>query len=102
MAAIATVLAMKPSVMLLDEPTAFLDPKSRRNLINILKKLPHSMLIATHDLTFANEVCENTVILKYGKIFSQGKSSEILYDNDLMNRGNLEAIENDYNKTTKQ
>lgn len=92
MAALATVLAMKPSIMLLDEPTAFLDPKARRNLINILKKLPHSMLIATHDLTFAEDVCENTIILKYGKMFSQGKSSEILYDNDLMSKGNLEAI----------
>ncbi len=92
MAALATVLAMKPSVMLLDEPTAFLDPKARRNLINILKKLPHSMLIATHDLTFAQEVCENTIVLKNGKIFTEGKSSEILYDNELMENGNLEAI----------
>lgn len=57
MAALATVLAMKPSVMLLDEPTAFLDPKARRNLINVLNSLPHTMLIATHDLTFAKEVC---------------------------------------------
>lgn len=92
MAALATVLAMKPFVMLLDEPTAFLDPKARRNLINILKKLPHSMLIATHDLIFAEEVCENTIVLKNGKIFTQGKSSEILYDNELMEDGNLEAI----------
>ena len=52
MAAMATVLAMKPDVMVFDEPTAFLDPKSRRNLICVLQKLPHTMLIATHDLTF--------------------------------------------------
>ena len=55
MAALATVLAMEPAVMLFDEPTAFLDPRARRNLINVLKALPHTKLIATHDLTFAEE-----------------------------------------------
>ena len=75
MAALATVLAMKPSVMLLDEPTAFLDPKARRNLINVLNSLPHTMLIATHDLTFAKGNCD-----------------EILYNQELMDEGGIEAI----------
>ena len=62
MAAMATVLAMKPDVMVFDEPTAFLDPKSRRNLICVLQKLPHTMLIATHDLTFVAEVCPRCIL----------------------------------------
>ena len=53
MAALATVLAMKPELMLLDEPTAFLDTRARRKLIEVLKTLPHTMVIATHDLLFA-------------------------------------------------
>ena len=92
MAALATVLAMKPSVMLLDEPTAFLDPKARRNLINVLNSLPHTMLIATHDLTFAKEVCERAVVMKDGKFFAEGNCDELLYDERLMDEGGLEAI----------
>lgn len=92
MAAMATVLAMKPSIMLFDEPTAFLDPKARRNLINVLKSLPHTMLIATHDLTFAEEVCPRTVIMKDGSVFANGLSSELLYNVELMDRGGVEAI----------
>lgn len=92
MAALATVLAMKPSIMLLDEPTAFLDPKARRNLINILKKLPHTMLIATHDLTFAAEICEKTIIINKGKLFTQGKTIDILTNKKLMAECELEGI----------
>lgn len=92
MAALATVLAMKPSVMLLDEPTAFLDPKARRNLINVLNSLPHTMLIATHDLTFAKEVCREAVVIKDGNFFSKGNCDEILYNQELMDEGGIEAI----------
>lgn len=92
MAALATVLAMKPSVMLLDEPTAFLDPKARRNLINVLNSLPHTMLIATHDLTFANEVCREAVVIKDGNFFAKGNCDEILYNQELMDEGGIEAI----------
>lgn len=92
MAALATVLAMKPSIMLLDEPTAFLDPKARRNLIHVLKGLPHTMLIATHDLTFAKEVCSKVVIMKDGKFFAQGLAKDLLYDVTLMDEGGIEAI----------
>ncbi len=92
MAALATVLAVKPSVMLLDEPTAFLDPRARRNLINVLNSLPHTMLIATHDLTFAKEVCERVVVMKDGAVFAQGSCEDVLFDEVLMENGGLEAI----------
>ena len=91
MAALATVLAMKPSVMLLDEPTAFLDPKARRNLINVLNSLPHTMLIATHDLTFAKEVCREAVVIKDGNFFAKGNCDAILYNQELMDEGGIEA-----------
>ena len=92
MAAMATVLAMKPSVMILDEPTAFLDPKARRNLINVLKSLPHTMLIATHDLTFAAEVCKRAVVLRRGSVFADGPTDELLFDDKLMDAAGVESI----------
>lgn len=92
MAAMATVLAMKPSVMVLDEPTAFLDPKARRGLIRVLKELPHTMLIATHDLAFAAEVCSRSVILCKGKVFADGLSEQLLYDEEKMEAAGVEAI----------
>ncbi len=90
--AMATVLAMKPSVMVFDEPTAFLDPKARRNLINILNQLPHTMLIATHDLSFAAETCKTCFVIKDGKIFAQGKTKELLFDEKRMDDAGVEAI----------
>ena len=92
MAAMATVLAMKPSVMILDEPTAFLDPKARRNLINVLKSLPHTMMIATHDLTFAAEVCKRAVVLRRGSVFADGPTDELLFDDELMDAAGVESI----------
>lgn len=83
-AAIATVLSMNPTMMIFDEPTAFLDPKSRRGLIKLLSKLPHGRLIATHDLAFADEVCPRTVLMKYGTIFADGKTRELIYDARIM------------------
>ena len=92
MAAIATVLAMEPRVMLFDEPTAFLDPKARRHLIGILKSLPHTKLIATHDLPFACEVCSRVVVLSGGAIAADGDPRALLYDEGLMDRCGIEAI----------
>ena len=92
MAALATVLAMEPAVMLFDEPTAFLDPRARRNLINVLKALPHTKLIATHDLTFAEEVCERSILLKGGRLFADGPSRELFYNGPLMEECGVEAI----------
>lgn len=91
-AAIATVLAMEPSVMLFDEPTAFLDPKARRNLINVLNKLPHTKLIASHDLPFVAEVCDRAVVLKKGVIFADGIPSDLIYNKQLMDDSGIEAV----------
>jgi len=92
MAAIATVLAMEPSAMLFDEPTAFLDPRARRNLINVLARLHHAKLVATHDLTFAAETCTRAVLLKKGRLFADGTPKELLYDKKLMEDCGIEAI----------
>lgn len=92
MAAIATVLAMEPSVMLMDEPTAFLDPKARRKLIHTLRALPQSKLIATHDLPFACESCTRALVMKDGKLVADGKPEELLYDRQLMEHCGIEAI----------
>jgi len=91
-AAIATVLAMEPSVMLFDEPTAFLDPKARRNLINVLNKLPHTKLIASHDLPFVAEVCDRAVVLKKGIIFADGHPADMIYNKQLMDDSGIEAV----------
>lgn len=91
-AAIATVLVMEPSVMLFDEPTAFLDPKARRNLINVLNRLPHTKLIASHDLPFVAEVCDRAVVLKNGKIFADGMPYDLIYNKQLMDDSGIEAV----------
>ncbi|MCL2175530.1 MAG: energy-coupling factor ABC transporter ATP-binding protein [Treponema sp.] len=91
MAAIATVLAMQPSILMFDEPTAFLDHRARRTLIDTLQKLHHTKLIITHDMRFAEEVCNRVIILKNGRIAADG-SKAILYDKELMQNCGLEAI----------
>jgi cobalt/nickel transport system ATP-binding protein len=91
-AALATVLVMDPNLMMFDEPTAYLDPKARRNLISILNGLNHTKIIATHDLRFAEEVCGRVVLLKDGKLFADGLPQELLYDRARMEGSDLEAI----------
>ncbi|GIM30640.1 putative ABC transporter ATP-binding protein [Clostridium polyendosporum] len=88
--AIAGILAMNPSVILMDEPTASLDPKSRRGLINLLKTLPQSKLIATHDLDMVLDLCERVIVLSEGKIIADGDANTLLSDEGLMDRCNLE------------
>jgi cobalt/nickel transport system ATP-binding protein len=84
LAAIATVLTMRPLVMLFDEPTAYLDPRARRSLITALKPLPHTKIIATHDLAFAAEVCDRALVLKEGILCAQGNPRELFADTALM------------------
>jgi len=91
-AAIASVLAMEPSVLLFDEPTAFLDPRARRNLITLVSGLSQTRLTATHDLLFAAETADRVIILKDGRLFTSGSAEEILFDKKLMEDADLEGI----------
>ena len=92
LSAIATVLAMNPSILMFDEPTAFLDPKAKRSLIEILRKLNHTKIIATHDINFAAKICDRVIILKNGQIAADG-TRDLLYNKELMAQCELEAIE---------
>jgi cobalt/nickel transport system ATP-binding protein len=88
LAAIATVLAMDPEFLLFDEPTAFLDPRARRNLSNTLSDLPQGKLIATHDLGFAEGLCSRALLLQNGKLIADG-SLEILRDTERLEAAGL-------------
>ncbi len=87
---IATVLSMEPSVLAMDEPTASLDPKSRRRLIKLLQGFDHTKLIATHDLDMVLELCSRTIVLKNGRIEYDGPSAEIMTDSKLLEQCGLE------------
>jgi len=89
-AAIATVLAMGPDALILDEPTASLDPRSRRRLMALLAGLPHTRIVATHDIDFAYELCDRVVVLAGGKVEAEGAAEDILGDAGLMARSGLE------------
>lgn len=88
--AVATVLAMSPSMLVLDEPSSNLDPASRRELAEILTSLPITMIMVTHDLPFAYELCERSIILAGGEIVADGKTEEILRDSELLKKYRLE------------
>jgi cobalt/nickel transport system ATP-binding protein len=90
--AIATVLAMNPEVLVLDEPTAGLDPRGRRELINLLRELPQTMLISTHDLHMANELLPRALIMDGGVIVAGGQTRDLLADEALLNAHGLERI----------
>lgn len=89
--ALATVLSMEPSILVLDEPSAGLDPRGRRNLIELLRTLDQrTMLISTHDMRLAYELCSRTIVLDEGHIVADGATAEILNDAELMERHGLE------------
>jgi cobalt/nickel transport system ATP-binding protein len=88
--AIATVLAMDPRLLVLDEPSASLDPRSRRELLEMLGRLEQTMLVVTHDLLFAAELCDRAVILSAGRIVADGNCLDILRDADLLAAHDLE------------
>lgn len=87
--ALATALVMRPKFLLMDEPTAFLDPRSKRGLMKTLRELPVGMLIATHDLEFAEALADGVLILKDGRILAQG-GPELLRDTTLMKEALLD------------
>jgi cobalt/nickel transport system ATP-binding protein len=88
--AVATVLAMNPEVLVLDEPSSNLDPQARRELAEILLSLPVTMLMVTHDLPYALQLCERAVILDQGRIVADGPTREILADAELLAKHRLE------------
>lgn len=88
--AIATVLAMCPSVLVLDEPSSGLDPRARRRLIELLATFEHTKLIATHDLDLALDLCERTVVMKDGRVHADGPTLEMLTDDALLDECGLE------------
>ncbi len=88
--ATATVLAMRPDVLVLDEPSSNLDPKARRHLIDILQALPVTKIIVTHDLPVAYELCERALILSQGQIVADGRIDDIFLDEALLAAHDLE------------
>jgi cobalt/nickel transport system ATP-binding protein len=88
--AVATVLAMKPEILVLDEPSSNLDPASRRELADILRSLEITMVMVTHDLPYAYELCARSVILKGGVIVADGSTHEILTNSALLSANRLE------------
>jgi len=90
LAAIATILAMQPTALLMDEPSAALDPKNRRKLIQILNRLSMTKLVATHDLDLVLDTCDRVLILHEGVLVADGPVKELLYDEDLLEQNGLE------------
>jgi cobalt/nickel transport system ATP-binding protein len=88
--AIATVLAMHPDLLVLDEPSANLDPRARRELLDVLERVERTMLVTTHDLPLAAELCERAVILAGGRVVGDGPCEEILADEELLAAHDLE------------
>jgi energy-coupling factor transporter ATP-binding protein EcfA2 len=90
--AIATVLAMQPRILVLDEPSAGLDPRTRRNLIELLYGLPQTMIIASHDMRLVWELCPETIVLDGGQIVAAGETRELLSNKTLMEEHGLESL----------
>ena len=88
--AIASVIAMQPDILVMDEPAANLDPKSRRALINMLNTFTHSKIIASHDLDLILDVCHRCIVIRDGKVVADGSSQTILSDKTLLEENNLE------------
>ncbi len=88
--AIATVLAMSPDILVLDEPSTGLDPVSRRHLIEWLRGYRHTKIIASHDLDLVLDLCQRTIVLAQGRIIADGPTLDIFTDEKLLLRSNLE------------
>ncbi len=88
--AIATVLAMCPDILVMDEPTSNLDPRARRNLIELLGTFEHTKIIATHDLDMALDLCERTIVIANGTVAADGPTRDIFADEALLDACQLE------------
>ncbi len=89
--AIATVLSMRPRVLVLDEPSAGLDPRARRSLMRLLKEMSITMLVSTHDMAMVRELFPRMVIMDEGRIVADGPTAELLADRELLEAHGLEA-----------
>lgn len=90
MAAVATVLAMDPEVLLMDEPTSALDPYNRRIIINTIRKLPRTKIITSHDLDMIYDTCGRVILLSGGSVAADGPAEEILRDKELLEANRME------------
>lgn len=90
LASIATILSMTPDIILMDEPSAALDPKNRRNLIQILNSFGHLKIIASHDLDFIMDTCSRVILMNRGNIVKDGPAERILTDEALLESNGLE------------
>lgn len=90
--AIATVLSMDPEILVLDEPTAGLDPRARRNLITLLRQLDMTMLVSTHDMRMVAELFDRTAIMEDGRIVAVGATEDVLADQQLLDQHGLEMV----------
>jgi cobalt transport protein ATP-binding subunit len=88
--AIATVLSMNPEILVLDEPSAGLDPRARRALINLLRDLPQTMLVSTHDMRLVAELFPRTVVMDHGRVVATGPTAQLLDDVALLEAHGLE------------
>jgi len=88
--AIATVLAMEPKVLVMDEPSSGLDPRARRRLIDLLESFEHTRLVATHDLDLAATLCERTIVLGRGRVLADRPTADVFRDDALLETGGLE------------
>ena len=90
MAAIATILAMQPEAILMDEPSTALDPVNRRTVIRTVNALPQTKLIASHDLDMILDTCDRVLLLAGGKIAADGRAEDILRDKALLEANRME------------
>jgi len=81
---------MHPDILVMDEPAANLDPRSRRQLINMLMEFEHTKIVASHDLDLILDVCDRCIVIGKGRVQADGPAREILLDEKLLNENNLE------------
>ena len=90
MAAIATILAMEPEMIVMDEPSTALAPCNRRTVINTINRLPQTKLIASHDLDMILDICQRVILLSHGRIAADGDTNIILRDKELLEANRME------------